>query len=324
MTSSPKTRAAFIPPMLLLKREKLPEGSDWRYELKHDGYRTIAFKSNGVLYLRSRNNKDFAGRYPQLLKGLEGLPNDTVIDGEVVAFDQFGRPSFNVLQNSSSIRGELFYYVYDVMILTGNDVMSEPLDKRRAMLEKKVLPMLTEPVRYSQSLNARLDDLIASVKAAGLEGLVAKKGSSKYEPGIRSGAWQKMRIQAGQEFVIGGYTMGGTTFDALVFGYYDGDQLLYAARTRNGFTPALRASLFKKLRSIEIPNCPFVNLPEKKSGRWGQGLTAEKMKECRWVKPVLVGQFEFLEWTGDNHLRHSRFVALRVDKNPRDVVRENH
>ena len=133
-----------------------------------------------------------------------------------------------------------------------------------------------------------------------------------------------MRIQAGQEFVIGGYTTVGTTFDALVFGYYDGEQLLYAARTRNGFTPALRASLFKKLRSIEIPNCPFVNLPEKKSGRWGQGLTAEKMKECRWVKPVLVGQFEFLEWTGENHLRHSRFIALRDDKKPGDVARENH
>jgi DNA ligase D-like protein (predicted ligase) len=320
---SAKTRAAFIPPMLLLRREKLPEGPEWRYELKHDGYRAIAFKSDGVLCLRSRNNKDFAGRYPQLLKGLEGLPDETVIDGEVVAFDESGRPSFNVLQNSISIKAQLFFYVYDVMILAGKDVMSEPLDKRRTMLEKEVLPKLTEPVRYSQSLDARLEDLIASVKAARLEGLVAKKGSSRYEAGIRSGAWQKMRIQTGQEFVIGGYTLGGPTFDALVFGYYEGDQLLYAARTRNGFTPALRASVFKKLRSIETSECPFVNLPEKKPGRWGQGLTAEKMKECRWVKPVLVGQFEFLEWTAENHLRHSRFIALREDTNPREVVREN-
>jgi bifunctional non-homologous end joining protein LigD len=154
----------------------------------------------------------------------------------------------------------------------------------------------------------------------GLEGLVAKKSSSRYEPGIRSGSWQKMGIQTGQEFVIGGYTVGGTTFDALVFGYYEGDQLLYAARTRNGFTPAAR--LFKKLRTLEITECPFTNLPEKTKGRWGQGLTAEKMKECRWVKPVLVGQFEFLEWTGENHLRHSRYIALREDKNARKVIRE--
>src|SRR4030095_16308773 len=171
--------------------------------------------------------------------------------------------------------------------------------------EEKVLPKLTEPVRHSQHLHAGLEDLIISVKAAGLEGLVAKKGSSRYEPGLRSGAWQKMRIQTGQEFVIGGYTVGGTTFDALVFGYYEGTQLLYAARTRNGFTPGLRAALFRKLRSLEVSECPFVNLPETKQGRWGQGLTAEKMKECRWVKPVLVGAFEFPEWTGDNHLRHS-------------------
>jgi len=184
------------------------------------------------------------------------------------------------------------------MVLAGKDVMSEPLDKRRMMLEKKVLPKLKEPVRYSQNLDARLDDLISSVKATGLEGLVAKKGSSRYEPGIRSGAWQKMRIQTGQEFVIGGYTLGGTTFDALVFGYYEGTQLLYAARTRNGFTPGLRAALFGKLRSLEILECPFVNLPQTKKGRWGQGLTAEKMKECRWVKPELVGQFKFLNGPG--------------------------
>ena len=317
-------RATFIPPMLLLRREKLPEGPEWRYELKHDGYRAIAFKSDGRLYLRSRNNKDFANRYRKLLQGLEGLPNETVIDGEVVAFDQSGRPSFNVLQNSATSQAELVYYVYDLMVLAGKDVMSEPLDKRRKLLEEKILPRLTEPVRYSQNLDARLEDLISSVKVARLEGLVAKNSSSRYEPGIRSGAWQKMRIQNGQEFVIGGYTVGGATFDALVFGYYARAQLLYAARTRNGFTPGLRTALFKKLRSLEIADCPFANLPEKKTGRWGQGLTTEKMKECRWVKPVLVGQFEFLEWTGDDHLRHSRFIALREDKNPFEVVRDGH
>jgi ATP-dependent DNA ligase len=204
------------------------------------------------------------------------------------------------------------------------DVMGKSFEERRSLLEKRILPKLKEPVRYSQNLGASLADLITSVKAAGLEGLVAKNARSRYEPGVRSGAWQKMRINAGQEFVIGGYTLGGTTFDALVFGYYEGNHLLYAARTRNGFTPASRAALLKKLRPLEIDECPFANVPESRKGRWGQGLTAEKMKECRWVKPLLVGQFEFLEWTGENHLRHSRFIALRGDKNPKDVVREDH
>ena len=100
------------------------------------------------------------------------------------------------------------------------------------------------------------------------------------------------------------------------------DKLIYAARTRNGFTPASRAALFRKLKSLEIPECPFANLPEKKDGRWGAGLTAAKMAKCRWLKPQLVGQFEFVEWTEDAHLRHSRFMALCGDKKPKDVKRE--
>jgi ATP-dependent DNA ligase len=130
-----------------------------------------------------------------------------------------------------------------------------------------------------------------------------------------------MRINRGQEFVIGGYTVGGHTFDALVSGYYEGDRLMYAARTRNGFTPALREELMRHMRPLEIPKCPFENLPEKRAGRWGVGLTAEKMKDCGWLKPVLVGQVEFVEWTPDGHLRHSRFVG-RADKEAREVGRE--
>jgi bifunctional non-homologous end joining protein LigD len=122
--------------------------------------------------------------------------------------------------------------------------------------------------------------------------------------------------------VIGGYTLGPKNFDALIFGYYEGDRLLYAARTRNGFTPALRQQLFNAFRMLETHECPFVNLPEAKAGRWGQGLTAAKMKECRWLRPLLVGQFEFTEWTPENHLRHSRFVGLREDKKPLDVRRD--
>lgn len=181
---------------------------------------------------------------------------------------------------------------------------------------------MNDPIRYSPILEGSLADLIQSVKAQGLEGLVAKRGDSRYESGLRSGAWQKMRINQGQEFVIGGYTIGGATFDALVFGYHDGGKLMYAGRTRNGFTPKLRAELLKKFNGLERTECPFANLPEKKAGRWGAGLTAAKMDECRWLKPKLVAQFEFVEWTADSHLRHSRFIALRDDKRAANVVRE--
>jgi DNA ligase D-like protein (predicted ligase) len=319
-----KVSAHFIEPMLLLRTETLPDDSSaWRYEIKHDGYRAIAFKTGGKLNLRSRNDNDFAVRYKGIAKALAALPNEAAVDGEIVAFDETGKPSFNLLQNHGSSGVPLCYYVFDVMLIAGKNVTGETLERRQQILEEKILPKLDEPIRYVGELGATLPDLIQSVKDAGLEGLVAKRRDSVYEPGLRSGAWQKMRVNRGQEFVIGGYTVGGRSFDALVFGYYDGDKLIYVARTRNGFTPSSRLDLAKHFKGLETTACPFANLPEPKDGRWGAGLTAPKMKDCRWLKPKLVGQFEFVEWTPDDHLRHSRFMGLRNDKKPEDVVRES-
>jgi bifunctional non-homologous end joining protein LigD len=318
-----RVKAGFVEPMLLLRTDSLPDDpARWAYQLKLDGYRAVAFKTGGRLHLRSRNDNDFSVRYPSVLKGLATLPDETVIDGEIVGFDEHGRPSFNALQNYIP-KTPVVYYVFDVMVLAGRDVGSEPLEARRTLLERHVLPKLAEPVRYTGQLDASLQDLVLSVKTQGLEGLVAKRRNSRYEPGLRSGAWMKMRINRGQEFVIGGYTVGTKTFDALIFGYYDADaRLIYVARTRNGFTPALRAQVSRTFRGLETGDCPFANLPEPRGGRWGQGLTKEKMTACRWLKPILVGQFEFLEWTADNHLRHTKFIGLREDRIAADVRRE--
>ncbi len=318
----PKTKARFIEPMLLMRVEKLPQGADWSYEIKLDGYRALAIKSGGKVQLRSRNDNDFTERYSPIAAALGSMPDETVLDGEVAALDEEGRPFFNLLQNYGSADAPLVYFVFDLLILTGQNVMTKPLSERRFLLESAVLPRLSEPIRYSPELKASLPDLIASVKSAGLEGLVAKRRNSQYEPGRRSGSWQKMRINRDQEFVIGGYTPSDRNFDALIFGYYKDGKLQYVARTRNGFTPSSREQLFRKLKPLEVKQCPFANLPEARSGRWGAGLTAAKMEDCRWLKPVLVGQFEFTEWTPDNHLRHSRFVALRDDKKPKEVTRE--
>jgi bifunctional non-homologous end joining protein LigD len=153
------------------------------------------------------------------------MPDETIIDGEVVALDALGRPSFSALQNGSAT-APLVYYVFDVMILAGTDVMNEPLTVRRELLAEQVLAKLDEPIRESLVLEASLSDLISSVKTHGLEGLVAKRRDSRYEPGQRSGVWQKMRVNQGQALVIGGYTVGARNFDAVVFGYYDGGNLL--------------------------------------------------------------------------------------------------
>jgi bifunctional non-homologous end joining protein LigD len=178
--------------MLLLRTEALPEGPRWAYELKLDGYRAMAIKTGGKVRLRSRNNNDFNGTYRDIVAALRALPDETVIDGEVVALNEAGRPSFQALQNYRSSPATILYYVFDVLVLAGRNVMGVPLSIRRDLLRRDVLSKLREPVRYSLEFNANPGDLIRSVRAQGLEGLVAKRLDSVYEAGLRSGAWQKM------------------------------------------------------------------------------------------------------------------------------------
>jgi bifunctional non-homologous end joining protein LigD len=160
------------------------------------------------------------------------------------------------------------------------------------------------------------------VRKLGGEGVVAKRLDRSYEPGKRSGAWVKMRLNLGQEFVIGGFTPGTFGLDAVIVGVYEKGKLNYVARVRAGFVPASRRAVYELLKPLVTNICPFANLPEARVGRWGEGLTAEKMKDCVWVRPELVARFDFLETTGSNHVRHIKFVAMRDDKDPRKVVRE--
>ena len=176
------------------------------------------------------------------------------------------------------------------------------------------------PIALSESLDASRDELVRVAKEFGFEGIVAKRKDSVYESGKRTGAWVKYKVNQGQEFVIGGYTVGNP-FDALIVGYYEGQRLLYAAKVRNGFVPQLRREVASRFKGLEIDTCPFANLPEKKRTQWA--LTKEEMKNCVWLKPELVAQIEFTEWTPDGHLRHSKFTGPRDDKSPSDVVRES-
>lgn len=320
--SAEHTSAHFIEPMLCLGVSDLPEGSEWEYELKLDGYRVMGLKTNGRIILLSRNGKDFTRRFQPIASALEALPDETVIDGEVVALDATGRPSFNLLQNYASSEYTLVFYAFDLPMLAGKDLMREPLKVRRDLLRTKLMSHLAEPIRFSETLQASPADLIRAIREQGLEGIVAKRLDSSYESGRRSGAWMKMRVNQGQELVIGGYTPSSKSFDAVLVGYYKGKDLMYAAKVRNGFVPTTRERLFERFRGLERATCPFQNLPESKKGRWGEGLTAEDMKECRWLQPRLVAAIEFLEWTPENHLRHSKFVVLREDKDADQVRRD--
>jgi bifunctional non-homologous end joining protein LigD len=196
-----------------------------------------------------------------------------------------------------------------------------PLEKRREVLES-TLSGISDPIRLSAILRASAERVTGAVKEQGLEGVVAKRSGSRYEPGQRSGQWVKFKTSQGQEFVVGGYRVGKNYFDNLAIGYYAGDRLMFVAKLKNGFTPAARKTIAERLSKLETTKCPFANLPESKNARRGEALTVEAMKNYRWIKPRLVVRVDFTDWTGANHLRHSRYIGLREDKDPREVIKE--
>jgi bifunctional non-homologous end joining protein LigD len=318
--SLPKRTAVFIEPMECAPVTKLLDGPGWFYEIKLDGYRAIAVKSDGV-NLFSRRHKSFNNQYPYLVEALADLPEGTVVDGEVVALDDSGRPNFNLLAQFRTEASRIHYFIFDLLVCNGRDLTRLPLSDRRE-LAKSLLKFRSPRIRITEQFEDTASDMLAAVRQQQLEGVIAKRKDSLYEAGKRSGAWAKCRVNRGQELVIGGYIPGAHGFDSLIVGYYKGKDLMYVARVRNGFVPASRRQVFEKIRHLVSTTMPFANLPDTHKSRWGDELTAEKMKKCVWLRPEAVVQVEFLEWTGADRLRHSKFVALRDDKNPRTIVKE--
>ncbi len=319
LASLPRTKVRFIEPMLAQAVGELPnDRRAWVYEVKLDGYRCLIGKNGHGVKLWSRRGNLFNEDFPGLVRACAALPEDTVVDGEVVALDEHGRMSFNLLQHRRSQASALRYYAFDLLIYKGHSVMGLEIPARRNLLAR-ALAKDGGDLQLMQRFDAEPAELIRAAKKLGFEGIVAKRQDSLYEPGKRSGAWLKYRINQGQEFVIGGYTPGHP-FDAVIVGYYKNGQLVYAAKVRNGFVPRARREVAVRLSALKSEQCPFANLPEKKRTVWA--LTKEEMKKCTWLKPKLVAQIEFTEWTPDGHLRHARFAGLREDKDPEEVVRE--
>jgi bifunctional non-homologous end joining protein LigD len=218
----------------------------------------------------------------------------------------------------------LVYYVFDLLFLDGKDLRKEALSTRRRLLVD-ILKKARPNIRLSKGLQGSKEDLLRVAQEFGLEGLVAKRLNSLYECGQRSGAWVKIKPTKAQEFVIGGYTLPDGSrkhFGSLLVGYQGPDGLLFAGRVGSGFSEKLLASVDAQLQKLRRTSCPFINLPEKSRGRWRQGITPAVMKRCQWVKPLLVAQVKFTEWTSDDQLRQSVFLGLRTNKEAKDVVRE--
>jgi DNA ligase D-like protein (predicted ligase) len=316
----PRRKAEFIEPMECVPVTKLLDVPGWFYEIKLDGYRAIAVKS-GRVNLFSRRHKSFNNQYPYLVEALADLPEGTVVDGEVVALDDSGRPNFNLLAQFRSGASRIHYFIFDLLVCNDRDLTKLSLSERRETM-KSVLNLRSPRIRIAEQFEVTASDMLAAVRQQQLEGVIAKRKDSLYEAGKRSGAWVKCRANRGQELVVGGYIPGPHGIDSLIVGYYQGKHLIYVARVRSGFVPASRRQVFERIRHLVSATMPFDNLPDTHKSRWGDELTAEKLKKCVWLRPEAVVQVEFLEWTGADRLRHSKFVALRDDKNPRTIVKE--
>ena len=315
----PKGKVKFIEPMLAKSVTELPhDRRAWIYEVKVDGYRCLVGKDQSAVKLWSRRGNLFNQDFPGVARACAVLPADTLVDGEVVALDQQGRTSFNLLQHRRSQASAIRFYAFDLLVYKGHSTINLEISERHDLLAQ-ALANVDGDVQLMQRFETVPAELIRAAKRLGFEGIIAKRRDSLYEPGKRSGAWVKYKINQGQEFVIGGYTPGHP-FDAVIVGYYRDGQLIYAAKVRNGFVPRIRREVAKRLKALETEVCPFANLPEKKRTAWA--LTKEEMKKCVWIRPELVAQIEFTEWTPDGHLRLTTFTGLREDKTSQEVVRE--
>jgi bifunctional non-homologous end joining protein LigD len=315
----PEMRIRFIEPMLSETVDELPEDSDlWSYEIKLDGYRSLALRDESGVKLYSRKKNLLNSRFPTIVKALESVEPGMILDGEIVALDDNGRPSFNLLQNSRFTAKQIHFYAFDLLVERNKNIMGLALEKRRELLAIR-LEDVADPIRLSESIDGSPQEIVAAAKELSLEGIIAKRKDSVYQPGKRGRAWLKYKIHKFQSFVIGGYT-AGNPFEALIVGYYEGDDLMYVAKVRNGFVPRVRRAIAQKFAGLEENSCPFANLPEKRRTQWA--LTREEMKNCIWLKPRLTAQIEFVEWTPDKHLRGAKFIGLRDGKDAREIVRE--
>ena len=309
-----------VVPMLAKPSTNIPTGGDWAFEIKWDGVRCIAYIDGGRLRLESRNLNDISAQYPELRPLGESLGAlEVVLDGEIVAFDSEGRPSFQRLQNRLGLKGTavlrrskevpVVFVIFDLLYLDGHSTMPLSYRDRRTLLER--LDLNGEAWRVP----AFHDDgqaLLAATKERNLEGVIAKRMGSAYEPGRRSGSWLKVKNHLHQPFIVCGWNQRdnatGDAIGAIALGYYEGAELLYAGRVGTGFTEESAKALLAQLQPFARASSPFERTIPDPPGHY--------------VEPHVVVDVEFLEWTGDGVLRHPVFKGVRTDHRANDVTRE--
>jgi bifunctional non-homologous end joining protein LigD len=303
-------------PMLATLEKSVPRGDGWLFEVKWDGYRALAYVSQGETTLTSRNQNDLTQRFSTVGKEIAKAVKtpDCVLDGEVCALDEHGRSSFSAMQQGKA-GTPLVYFVFDLLELEGEPLVDLPLSERRTRLER-LLDRRNRTVRISEAFDDG-DALLAAAKEQGLEGIMAKRADSRYAVGRRTRDWLKVKTHGRQEFIIAGYTKGqgrrAGTLGSLVLAVKRGRELQYVGNCGTGFTGEEIEKLLKKLRPLERKTPPFREVPKMPKVRKG---------DVVWVEPKLVCEVEFAEWTHDGRLRAPSYQGLREDKSADEVRRE--
>ena len=293
-----------------------PEGPDWIYEQKFDGYRILADLDRGTVRLLSRRFKDWTAEFPTVVKAIAELPvRRAILDGEVAVLLPDGRTSFQGLQNAFGVSNpNLVYFAFDLLAVDDDVLLSLPLEQRKARLEKLIEKTKGGVLRYSDHVIGNGKQFFDLACKTGLEGIVSKRRDKPYLPG-RGSSWQKTKCLLRQELAIGGFTDPEgqrTGIGALLVGYYEGDRLVYAGKVGTGYSHKMLVQLRQLLEPDEQAASPFQPVPPR----------AWTGPNRHWVKPTHVGEVAFSEWTADGRLRHPSFQGLRLDKSAREVVRE--
>lgn len=310
---------AFIPPQLATLTTQMPTGTEWVHEVKYDGYRILTYVADGAVRMFTRNGLDWTEKFGNLPVMLAKLKTtQAILDGELVALDKHHVSSFAGLKQALSGAGEgLSYYVFDLLHLNGEDLTSRPLLERKAALQTLLTQQPLGQVFYSEHF-AQDARFLANACALRLEGAISKRADAPYHSG-RSKTWLKTKCHQRQEFVIGGYAVsitGAPMIGALLLGYYDGQDFVYAGRVGTGFDHATATSLYRTLKKQTRRTMPYTRYSD--SGRRGKGWK----RGVVWVEPTLVCEVEFTEWTEDGALRHPSFQGMREDKPTHRITRD--